>query len=247
MPDKETINQQLDSYDVDIVYFHLDKHPQERERLYPFLSTDEKQRANRYRFDVHRHRFINSRGKLREILAENGKCRPDEINFESGKYGKPYISAPASLKYIHFNASASGPIGAVAISTSTSLGFDLEQVKYKKGRDLDLIVKNEFTIEEYDWYMQYKNTDRSHAFYALWTCKEAYLKALGVGLNKGLDKFSVNLRGNRPLITYTELESNDKSDLFLYQMKLSDDNIACLALAKADCKIRIINNIINNI
>jgi 4'-phosphopantetheinyl transferase len=246
--DKSDTNQHQYSYDVDIVCFYLDSHPQEHERLYPLLNNDEKKRANRYRFDVHRRRFINSRGKLREILAEKANCRPDEINFEIGKYGKPYISAPVSLKQIHFNASASGPIGAVAISTTTSLGFDLEQIQYEGRRDFDLIVKNECTIDEVDWYSQYKsNTDRSHAFYALWTCKEAYLKALGVGLSKGLDKFSVNLRGNTPLITHTQLESNDQSDLFLYQMKLADDVISCLALAKANCETRIIYHDINRI
>ena len=235
------ISQHPNSHDVNIFYFCLDDRPRERERLYLLLSDDEKQRASRYRFDVHRHRFISSRGKLREILAVNSECRPEEINFGSGEYGKPYIRSPVGLRHIHFNASASGPIGAVAISTSTSLGFDLEKITNGEERDFDLIIKNECTNEEYDWYMRcLDKTERNQAFYALWTCKEAYLKALGVGLNNELAGFSVNFVGDRPFISYTRLEDNNKSDLFLYQMKITDGSIACLALAKADCNIKTI-------
>ena len=242
MTDKEILTQHQDNYDEDIVCFFLDDHLHERERLYPFLSEDEKQRASRYRFDKHRHRFISSRGKLREILAENGKCQPEEINFGFGKYGKPYINAPVSLKHMHFNASASGSIGAVAISSSSSLGLDLEYIKHEEGHDFDLIAKNEFTAEEFDWFIQHDNgKDRDRAFYTLWTCKEAYLKALGVGLNKELDKFSVNLLASKPVISHTELEYSNKSELFLYQLNIADDVITCLALANADCHVRIIH------
>ena len=227
--------------DVDIVYFSLDDDICERERLYRLLSDDEKQRVQRYYFDRHRHCFIGSRGKLREILANKGKCQPDEIIFALSEFGKPFIREPSSLQNVQFNASSSGLVGAVAISHNLPLGFDIEQIQTEKGRDFDLIVQAEFTREEFDWYWQYKNSiNRDLAFYTLWTCKEAYLKALGIGLLGELGKFSINLQGNRPVITYTELEQSSESALILYQLNIDADVVACLALSKKDCRIGII-------
>ena len=230
------------SYDVDIVYFSLDDHISERERLYRLLSNDEKQRAQRYHFDKHRHRFISGRGKLREILAGKGKCKPEEIIFGLGEFGKPYIREPACLTSLQFNASSSGLIGAIAITHDLQLGFDIEQVKVEKGRDFDLIVQTEFTSEEFDWYWLHENSvKRQLAFYMLWTCKEAYLKALGIGLNGKLDSFSMNLLASNPVISFTELEPSNESALTLYQFEIADDVIACLALAKTDGEFNIIS------
>lgn len=241
MVKNDTTRQHQPDYEIDVFYYHLDHHTGESRRLYRLLSDDEKQRADRYRFDVHRHRFISSRGKLREILAQRGQCRAEDIRFEAGRYGKPCIIAPASLKQLHFNASASGPRATVAISAAFPLGFDIEQINYKKARDLDLIVKNQFTIQEQKWYLRHNQAERIQAFYTLWTCKEAYLKALGLGLSKGLDRFSVNLSDNSPTVTYTELEDNEKSALFLYLVDVADGAAACLATPKKNCKIRIIS------
>ena len=240
MVENDTTTQHQPDNEVDVFYYDLDDHAGESRRLYRLLSDDEKQRADRYRFDVHRHRFISSRGKLREILAQRGQCQAEDIRFEAGRYGKPCITAPASLKQLHFNASASGPTATVAISAAFPLGFDIEQINYEKARDLDLIVKNQFTIQEQEWYRRHNPAERVQAFYTLWTCKEAYLKALGLGLSKGLDRFSVNASDNSPTVTHTELEDNEESALCLYLVDVADGTAACLATPEKNCNIRII-------
>ena len=58
---------------IEVICFSLDSDVEKRQWLYQCLSDDEKQRAARYRFDKHRHRFITGRGTIREILADLGE------------------------------------------------------------------------------------------------------------------------------------------------------------------------------
>ena len=224
--------------DIDIVYFPLDLDDKKRQSLYKLLSNDEKQRAARYRFDKHRHRFICGRGSIREILAGRAKCQPQSIRFEVNEFGKPSIHEPYYSRYIQFNASSSERLGAIAISSGHSLGFDIEQIKPDNGQDYELIVKNEFTSDEYQWYEKQSAAKQDKAFYTLWTCKEAYLKALGIGLNGGLNSFSIDLHEDRAVVKYTNLESSHESSLFLYLIDTDEDVAACLAVATENCQIQ---------
>ncbi len=224
-------------HNVDIYYFSLDDSGSERERLFQFLDEAEKQRAARYKFDIHRFRFISGRGKLREVLARVVKCQPEEVIFGSGEFGKPYIKQTDKSNNIQFNVSKSSAMGAVAISQGMQIGLDIEQIKHNGISDCDLIVEKEFTDDEIKWYQQHDSKNRLIAFYALWTCKEAYLKALGSGLNDSLDRFTVSLKEEQPNISNTELESVISSAFSLYQDKISDDYIVCLA-TKKPCQVR---------
>ncbi len=223
---------------IEIICFSLDSDDEKRQWLYQYLSDDEKQRAARYRFDKHRHRFITGRGTIREILAGLGKCPPQAISFELNKFGKPAFCEPESSRHIQFNASSSAMMGAIAISEGIALGFDIEKIKSTKGVDNDLIVKNEFTRDEYDWYIKHRDSDRTRIFFEFWTCKEAYLKALGIGLSGELDSFSIDLTGQQPSISYTGLERGEQSVLSLHQFNIPEKFVACLALPEKNSQIK---------
>ena len=224
---------------VEIFCFSLNSDNEKRRLLYQYLSDDEKQRAARYRFDKHRHRFITGRGTIREILADLAKCPPRDIGFELSKFGKPALCEPKPSRPIQFNASSSAMMGAIAISSGIYLGFDIEKMKSAKDVDNDLIVKNEFTRDEYDWYIKHADSDRPGIFYKFWTCKEAYLKALGIGLSGELDSFSIDLTGRQPSIGYTGLEPGGRSILSLHQLKITDEFVACLALPEKNSQIKL--------
>jgi 4'-phosphopantetheinyl transferase len=224
---------------IEIICFSLDSDDEKRQWLYQYLSDDEKQRAARYRFDKHRHRFITGRGTIREILADLGKCPPKAISFELNKFGKPALCAPESSRHIRFNASSSAMMGAIAISDGIALGLDIEKMKPAKGVDNDLIVKNEFTRDEYDWYIKHRDSDRPRIFFEFWTCKEAYLKALGIGLSGKLDSFSVDLTGQQPSVSYTGLEHGEQSMFSLQQFNIPEKFVACLALPEKNSQIKL--------
>ncbi len=55
------------------------------------LTADEVTRADRFHFDRHRRRFIVRRGVLRLLLAEYLERQPEELRFEEGEKGKPFV------------------------------------------------------------------------------------------------------------------------------------------------------------
>ncbi len=224
---------------VEIIFFPLDSDDDETRNLLPLLSEDETQRAARYRFDKHRNRFITGRGTIRQILAAKGNCSPREISFELNQYGKPALAKPEPTRYIQFNASSSETLGAIAISNAVPLGLDIEKVKSTNAQDYDGIVKNQFTSLEYDWYQKHDNRDRIRVFFEFWTCKEAYLKALGIGLSGKLDSFSINLEGAEPRVSHTDLEQGGHSKLSLYRLGICDDYVACLASPETASRIEL--------
>ena len=132
---------------IEVYFHHLDVQHSSYERYSSLLDDDEKLRAERYRFDTHRQRFVASRAQLRQILADIGHCDPTEIVFKNTRFGKPYIDKPEGLSRLDFNASTSASIGAVAVSNSGSLGLYIELIESKRNRDFDMIVQHEFTTD----------------------------------------------------------------------------------------------------
>lgn len=224
---------------IEIILFPLESDDDERRNLIPLLSDDEIQRAARYRFDKHRNRFIMGRGTIRQILAAKGHCSPREISFELNQYGKPTLATPESTRHLQFNASSSDTLGAIAISKDFPLGLDIEKIKSANAQDYDSIVKSQFTSDEYDWYQKHADPGRIRVFFEFWTCKEAYLKALGIGLSGRLDSFSINLEGAEPRVSHTDLEQGGQSKLSLSRLGICDDYAACLASPEKASRIEL--------
>ena len=224
---------------IEIVLFPLECDDSERQKLLRLLSDDEAQRAARFHFDKHRNRFIVGRARIRQILAARGNCSPGDIDFELNPYGKPSLAKPQAARGMQFNASSSDTLGAIAISNAVPLGLDIEKLQTDKGGDFDDIVASQFTGAENDWYRKHSGRGRFRVFFEFWTCKEAYLKALGIGLSGRLNSFSIDLDGAEPRVSYTELEDERQSRFCLRRLEFDDDFLACLALPEQASRIEV--------
>ena len=104
-----------------------------------------------------------------------------EIKLTVGEFGKPYLSSPEG---VFFNASHSGDYTLLALS-SKEVGVDVQRAK-----PIDLkVAERFFTPEEYRSIESSENPEES--FFRIWTVKESYLKARGVGLKNQLASFGV--------------------------------------------------------
>ncbi len=137
------------------------------------LSPDERTRADRMRSGP-RERFVVARGQLRRILAAHLGVAPSSLAFGSGRNGKPFVEAGP-----HFNLSHSGGLGVCAVSPAAEVGVDIEVVhqvpeaEQIAGRWLGAAAAAE---------VRRAGRDRDLVFLRHWTRREAYLKALGVGI-----------------------------------------------------------------
>lgn len=134
------------------------------------LSTNERERAARFRFDEHRARFMRGRAALRTILARYTGADPAGIAFEYNRFGKPELAGGTGLK---FNTSHSAGRQLVAVA-GREVGVDVERVR--SGFRFEDIVKRFLLPEEA------AGVSSAEMFFRVWTRREAFLKATGQGL-----------------------------------------------------------------
>lgn len=157
--------------------------------LLALLAADERARAQRLHFERDRAHFIAGRAILRLLLAGYLQADPAELVFAYGPQGKP---APAGDKTgLRFNLSHSHGLALYAVTRAREVGVDLEQVRPLP--DALPMARRFFSAGEYAALTALPAEQQPEAFFAGWTRKEAYLKALGAGLTTELSGFTVSL------------------------------------------------------
>src|ERR1700680_4266359 len=166
---------------VHVWRFALDLEQSALQVLWSFLSEEERLRTGRFQFVVHRERFIAARGILRLILALYENRESVDLHIGYGVHGKPYLVGVCGASDLHFNLSHSAGLAVLAVGCNGELGVDLERVDFKI--DVDQIASRLFSPQEV-MTLQALPADRRHElFFLFWPRKEAYIKALGVGLS----------------------------------------------------------------
>jgi 4'-phosphopantetheinyl transferase len=125
-------------------------------------------------------RYIIRQGILRELIASYTDLSANELEFVPGPYGKPYATGSELAKHISFNVSHSHGVALYAVTKTHAIGIDVEYIQPLK--DINLISREIFTDREAASLPAHPGTAQTTAFYRLWTRKEAYLKACGIGL-----------------------------------------------------------------
>jgi 4'-phosphopantetheinyl transferase len=156
----------------------LDIKEAEAERLRNALAPDELRRAERFRVAAAARRFVGARAALRMILGRATGVEPAEVEFLLGARGKPYLRGGGPF----FNASDSGNSVVVALS-SAEVGVDIEVVRILR-RNARL-AERICTAREIEMLSRAPEEERDALLLRLWTCKEAALKAVGIGLSGG--------------------------------------------------------------
>jgi 4'-phosphopantetheinyl transferase len=158
------------------------------------LSSDERERAARFRLEEHRERSQICRGLLRTLLARYTGSAARDLSFAYNAHGKPEIRNAG----VHFNTSHSGDFAAFAFARAGAVGVDIEQIRNDPARH-EQIGQRYFAPGERQQLQIVEATERSQAFFDLWTRKEAFVKARGDGLFSGLDQFEILLEPSRVL------------------------------------------------
>lgn len=156
------------------------------------LSSDELDRAQRYRFQKDRLQYTTVRGSLRSILAGYLKTDARELTFSYSSTGKPRLGPNWTQSGILFNVSHSGGAALLAFNKLGEIGVDIEKIR----RDVELVTisRRFFSVHEQDRLAEIEADQRYEAFFRCWTRKEAYIKATGAGLSLSLDQFDVSVQ-----------------------------------------------------
>lgn len=167
----------------------------EAESLVPMLSPHEQHRAARMRNADDRRAFIVGRARVRQILGRYVGRPGHLLDVVTRVDDKPMLAeAPP---WFDFSFSRCEGIHVCAIGRDRRIGIDVEPIG--SGRDAEAIAQTYFSAAEAAWLATLAPAARPAAFAALWTKKEAFVKAVGSGLSLPLTAFSVPLTGDGPI------------------------------------------------
>ncbi len=176
----------------EIVVARLDVGVERLAALSARLSDVERRRAQRFRFERDRRRYVVSRARLRELLGERTGDDPRAVELVYGRNGKPALARTA----LHFSVSHREELVVYAFARAREIGVDLEALRPL--RDADDIAARFFSRHENETYRALAPRERTLGFFNCWTRKEAFVKALGDGLSMPLDDFAVSLAPGEP-------------------------------------------------
>ena len=170
------------------------------------LSPDERARHDALVFARDRRDYAAAHALLRRTLSALSDVAPHEWCFASGIHGKPRLSPSlAERTHLSFNLAHTDGLVACAISQDREIGIDVEAID----RRIEAwnIADKFFSPHEVAALKGCDESERNVRFVETWTLKEAYLKALGVGLSAPLDDFTFVFDGAAGL----RLERDDAS------------------------------------
>lgn len=142
------------------------------------LSGEEVDRAGRFRSELDRGRYVTSHLWLRRLLGDRLGLAPAEIIYRTGSNGKPELAPPSPLR---FSMARSGGLALYALSCGREVGVDVEE--HSAQADLGAMERRFLSAAEREELRPLDGADRAAVFFRFWARKEAFLKALGVGLD----------------------------------------------------------------
>jgi 4'-phosphopantetheinyl transferase len=143
-----------------------------------FLSDGEIAAAQRFVFERDRLWYVASHAFLRRTLARSLGIAPREVEIVRDPNGRPELAD----RRLRFNLSHTPGLAALAITASADVGVDVECIRTVDRAELEPVVFTD--SERAEW------NGGEEDFFDLWTLKESYLKARGVGLTADLHSFT---------------------------------------------------------
>lgn len=161
------------------------------------LSSEECLRHDRFQFARDRRDYAAAHALLRTSLSRYADVSAHAWTFEKDTHGKPKLSPDrcGTGLALTFNLSHARGIVACAIAPGPPVGIDVERTDPTV--DWSPVVERYFTRAEIAQLDRCLPSDRAARFAALWTLKEAHIKATGSGLSESLPSPGFDLSGDR--------------------------------------------------
>jgi 4'-phosphopantetheinyl transferase len=204
----------------------------ELQRFRSLLTPWERGKSQRFIKTSDRNSYILVHGLLRSLLSNPLGLPPDCIKFRYNQYGKPYVTGTGTN--IFFNMSHSSDISVIGVDPVSEIGVDVEKIN--ENVDYKPIINHFFTCNEIS-YIQEQKGKSVRRFYELWTRKEAFLKALGIGITENL---SVDVSGNADVKLGNPSDRRNNPEKFqLKTVSFKDKYIVSIASVTGSGKINV--------
>jgi 4'-phosphopantetheinyl transferase len=198
------------------------------------LNPTERARAERFHFQKDRDRFVIARGMLRMILGRYLDVEAERLQICYGPYGKPVLADVHKKDRLHFNVSHSHSLTLCAIARERELGIDLEYVREELATES--IARHVLSQGEIERLRELPPSQRARAFFNCWTRKEAYIKAVGIGLSLPLNQIEVSFAPDEPAALLSE-RGMDVFGWSLRELSPAPGYVAAIAIEGQVCRL----------
>lgn len=151
--------------------------------------------AGRFRQARDRELATASRALQRLALAwaaGDAAVDPAQLQFARVGHRRPEVLDPPAARALRFSVANTPGLVACVVSSEGWPGVDVEPVRAEVAAEL---VQTCLSPRERAAYLDLPAEHRPYRFARLWTLKEAYLKALGIGLDQAPDRCGFELEG----------------------------------------------------
>ena len=182
-----------------------------------WLSVEERRRADALIRPTSRRQRLVAYAVRRAVVSFYAPCDPGAWRFVTGAHGRPELAPAPGAPPLHVSLSHTEGLVAVAVAQTADLGVDVERVDPRR-RAVD-IAEHCFAPEETAALRAASPEARPALFATLWTLKESYLKARGVGLwgGVGLEAYRFELADDgRAVLFHPAPAAEDRPDAWRF-------------------------------
>ena len=148
------------------------------------LGHEERVRYFAYRTAAARHGYLGTRALARTALAQYSGQPAEQLCFGRDRLGRPELTSP-SMPGLFFSLAKTRQLAVGLFAFDRNLGVDAEFIAPIGAAEIAGCL---FSPREQAELATLAGAARLSRFYELWTLREAYVKARGVGLALPLDQ-----------------------------------------------------------
>jgi len=204
--------------------------PSTLETCLSLLCEQELEQYRRFHFAEDRHRYLVSHALLRNVLSRYVDLDAAEWRFSRSEHGKPEIANPG-IPALQFNLTHTAGLAGCVVSFSDACGIDAEKIA--KRHNPVGVAKRMFSEAETKELGQLEGQAYLEHFFNRWTLREAYVKALGIGISFPTRKltFTVNKDNFVEVSFHPDIE--ERRDNWHFELlKPTAEHIAAIAIRR---------------
>ncbi|HEY5776228.1 MAG TPA: 4'-phosphopantetheinyl transferase superfamily protein [Xanthomonadales bacterium] len=134
---------------------------------------------------------------LRLILGAYLGLPGKDVHITRRIKGRPELDPDLSGGELNFSVARSDGCYLIGVNSGATIGVDMEMTARRPGKPMAL-ARRYFSQQEIAALSGFDKTDLHRAFMHTWACKEAIVKASGMGIANQLCRFSVDVNPDNP-------------------------------------------------
>lgn len=200
------------------------------------LSDTDRAHISRFHFDVDQDVARASRVLQRLALSHCAEVTPESWQFTAEPRHKPRIAGPSATPPLEFSVANTHGLVACAVASGRRVGLDVERVRSEVPLS---VVRRCWSNAERERFERLTMEEQCRRFSEIWTAKEAYAKAIGLGLAVDLQLVGIEVEpaGYRLNLDTALHENGTAWALAIWQPRSSHTLALCVEGDADDCSV----------